>query len=678
MAPTPSAPARWGRLPRDARDTLFLLAVIAWTVLPHVPNLPGWCALLALLLLIWRGTLALTGQPLPSRLWLVVLLGVAGVLTWLSHQTLLGKDAGVTMAVVLMALKTLELRARRDAFVVFFLGFFLVLTHFFYSQSMLTAAAMLIAVWGLMTALVLAHMPAGRPRLSRAGAQALRAAVFGAPLMLLLFVLFPRIGPLWGMPHEMVGKTGLSGTMQLGAMAEIANDDSIAFRVRFVDGARAPEPAAMYWRGPVLTQFDGREWRSQSLRYADRQTRPQVAGAPLRYEMTLEPSRLPLLPLLEATPDAPTVDDDALSLKPQRRDDMTWVVQQPLLERLRLVATAYPTVRLGPAQMRLELHDALELPAGHNPRTLQWAATLRDDPRYADADATRFAQAVLQYIRSGNFSYTLSPGTYGEKGAQTIVDEFWLGRKAGFCEHYAAAFVVILRAAGIPARVVTGYQGADPLIVDGYHVVRQSHAHAWAEYWQEGIGWRRADPTAAVAPDRIQRSIYLQPNRGFVVEAVNAWSPTLLAQLRSSWEAANNRWNQWVLNYSRGQQLQTLRNLGVDDATWQDLALLLIASLTALALGGAAWAWWEHRRQDPWARLFARVRRALSKAGIDAPAHAGPRQLAAEVRRRDGGDALAAWLLALDAARYGRDARSRPAAGAWREFAWRRRALRGR
>lgn len=669
---------RWRRLPRDARDTLFLLFVIGWTVLPHLPNLPAWCALLALLLLAWRGALALTGQPLPSRAWLVGLLAVAGVLTWLSHQTLLGKDAGVTMAVVLMALKTLELRARRDAFVVFFLGFFLVLTHFFYSQSIGTALSMLIAVWGLMTALVLAHMPAGRPRLSRAGGQALRAALFGAPLMLLLFVLFPRIGPLWGLPQEMIGKTGLSGTMQLGAMAEIANDDSVAFRVRFDDGVRAPEPSAMYWRGPVLTLFDGREWRALPLRYVNRQIAPQVAGAPLRYEVTLEPSRLPLLPLLEATPDPPRVESDAISLTPQRRDDLTWVVQQPLLDRLRLAATAYPSFRHGPAQMRFELYDALELPAGHNPRTLKWAAALRADPRYAGADAERLAQAVLQHIRSGGFSYTLSPGSYGDQGAQAIVDEFWLDRKAGFCEHYAAAFVVIMRAAGIPARVVTGYQGADPFVIDGYHVVRQSHAHAWAEYWQQGIGWRRADPTAAVAPERIQRSIYLQPNRGFVGDAMHAFSPDLLARFRGSWDAVNNRWNQWVLNYSRGQQLQTLRSLGIDDATWHDLALLLIGSLTLLALGGAGWAWWEHRRQDPWVRLFARMRRALGKAGIDAPPHAGPRQLAAQVRERDGGDGLAAWLLALDAARYGRGARARPAAGSWREFALRWRALRGR
>ena len=138
---------------------------------------------------------------------------------------------------------------------------------------------MLVSVWGLLTALVLAHMPVGQPALRHAGAQALRTALFGAPLMLLLFVLFPRIGPLWGMPQEMIGKTGLSGTMQLGAMAEIANDDSIALRVRFLDGARAPEPNAMYLRGPVLTAFDGREWRAPRLRAASiAPRRPQVSG----------------------------------------------------------------------------------------------------------------------------------------------------------------------------------------------------------------------------------------------------------------------------------------------------------------------------------------------------------------------------------------------------------------
>lgn len=674
--------ARWRSLPRDARDTLFLLAVIAWTLLPHVPNLPAWCIAFAAALLLWRARLALANAPLPGRWWLVAALAVAAALTWWSHRSLIGKEAGITMAVVLMALKTLELRARRDAFVVFFLGFFIVLTHFLYSQSIAIAAAMLVSVWGLMTALVLAHMPAGRPPIARAGAQAARAALVGAPLMVLLFVLFPRIGPLWGVPQESIAKTGLSGTMQLGAMAEIANDDSVAFRVRFID-MPAPHPRDMYWRGPVLGRFDGREWRavigSAFPSAAMPRAELRVGGAPLAYEMTLEPSRLPMLPLLEATPNAPRMETDPETYLPRRRDDLTWIVQRPLLERVRLNAIAYPRFRHGPTQPVLGLQDYLELPPGHNPRTLQWAADLRAQPQFARADATTLADAVLAHIRGAGFSYTLAPGTYGDDDPRGIVDEFWLDRKAGFCEHFAAAFVVVMRALDVPARVVTGYQGADPIVIDGYHVVRQSHAHAWAEFWQPGTGWVRADPTAAVAPDRIQASRYLAPQPGFVAGAVSAVvGASLLADLRSRWEAVNNRWNQWVLNYSRGQQLELLKRLGVASPSWEDLALLLIGALSALAVAGAAWAWWDRHRQDPWTRFNTRLRHALARRGIDAPAHASLVELARRVRALDGGDALADWLIALDARRYGRAAAPRPPARWSREFTLRARALRGR
>ena len=209
----------WRHLPRDSRDTLFLLAVIGWTVLPHAAHLAPWCIALTALMLFWRAQLALSNAALPSRWAVVAVLAVAVALTLWTEQTLFGKQAGVTLLVVLMALKTLELRARRDAMVVFFLGFFLVLTNFLYSQSLLTAAAMLLSVWGLLTALVLAHMPVGKPSLRQAGALAARAAALGTPLMVALFLLFPRIGPLWGMPHDAAGTTGLSGSMRMGAMA---------------------------------------------------------------------------------------------------------------------------------------------------------------------------------------------------------------------------------------------------------------------------------------------------------------------------------------------------------------------------------------------------------------------------------------------------------------------------
>ncbi len=293
----------WRRLPREARDTLFLLGVIAWTVLPHVPRLPLWCSLFTAIVLLWRARLAVVNAPLPSRRLVVLVLVLVGLLTLWSHRTLLGKEAGITMVVAMMALKTLELRARRDAFVVFFLGFFVVLTQFLNSQSVLVAAAMLVSIWGLLTALVLAHMPVGQPAIAQAGALAARAALFGAPVMALLFVLFPRIGPLWGVPQDASAKTGLSNSMSLGAVAELAKDDSVALRMKF-EGT-PPPLSAMYLRGPVLGSFDGRDWKrseSTGTRGSRPQAEPRLSGPAFRYEMTLEPLRLTTLPLLEMSP----------------------------------------------------------------------------------------------------------------------------------------------------------------------------------------------------------------------------------------------------------------------------------------------------------------------------------------------------------------------------------------
>jgi len=672
-APTPLLQwPGWRQLPRDARDTLFLLAVIGWTVLPHVSHLPAWCSLLTLTVLLWRARLAIVNAALPNRWVLVAVLLLAAALTFWTHRTLLGKEAGVTLAVVLMALKTLELRARRDAFVVFFLGFFLILTHFLYSQSLPVAAAMLVSVWGLLTALVLAHMPVGQPSLRQAARLSARTALFGAPIMALLFVLFPRIGPLWGVPQDGQSTTGLSNSMRMGSVAEVAQDDSIALRIRF-EGT-PPPPGALYFRGPVLSHFDGVEWQAQPPSFgafAPPRRNLRTQGAPLRYEMTIEPSRLTALPLLEAAADAPKLEGMRVFGLP----DLQWRADRPLYERVRLRAEAFIDFRHGPVAAEPSLRDQLELPPGYNPRTLAWAAALRGEPRYANADARVLAQALLEHIRSDGFSYTLAPGEYG----RDAVDEFWLDRREGFCEHFAAAFVVLMRALDVPARVVTGYQGVDPFPSDGYYVVRQSSAHAWAEYWVAGIGWVRADPTAAVAPERINRGARLLPARGLVAGAIANVSPQLMDQLRGSWEALNNRWNQWVLNYSRGQQLDLLKDLGVSSPSWEDLALLLIGALSSLALLGAAWAWWDRHRVDPWTRQMDRLRVALQRTGVSTSRHEAPRALAQRVRAHFGarGEPLAELLDALDRQRYSRATIARPDPALTRQFVTRARALRG-
>ena len=673
-----SGRAAWQRLPREARDTLFQLAVIAWTILPHLSHLPFWCAGLAGLMLIWRASLSLANKPLPGRAPLLAVMLIAAALTLWTEHSLLGKEAGVSMLVVLLSLKTLEMRGRRDALVVFFLGFFLVLTHCLYSQSLFTALSMAISTWGLLTAQVLSSMPVGKPRLRHAAILAARSALLGLPLMAALFVLFPRIGPLWGLPHDAMGRTGLSSTLRLGGLSEVANDDSIAFRVRF-DGA-GPPGSALYFRGPVLSRFDGLEWSSappqmlsqslsQSLSQTEARSLLRVQGQPLAYEMILEPIRLPLLPLLEATP-AGIESAPQLSGWRLRQDaEMRWLTDRLVTERVRIQAQAWVQHRHGPLVFQSGLLALAQLPLGSNPRAIAWARQLRAEPRLAQASAQDLAEELMAHIRKHNFSYTMQPGSYGSHA----IDEFWLDRQQGFCEHYASGFVLLMRAMGVPARIVTGYQGAEPPDAEGWRVVRQSHAHAWAEYWQAGIGWRRADPTAAVAPERVSNGRQLAPRRGLVASAMNTLSPEFADRLKRAWESMDHSWNQWVMSYSRTRQFDLLQTLGLESPSWQDLVWLLLAVTSALALGAAGWAWLDQRRMDPWVRQHGRIRAGLLTLGIHSSPQHGPRSLADLARQHCGPAAhsLAATLDELDLLRYGPAGQSLPTAG------WRRRFQRG-
>ena len=480
-------------LPRDARDTLFLLLVIAWVLLPQVGNLPLWCSALAGSVLVGRGWLAVQARPLPGKWWLLALLALTIGATLMTHRTLLGRDAGVTLLVVLLTLKTLELRARRDAFVVFFLGFFCMLSNFFYSQSLLTAFSMLLGLMGLLTMLVNAHMPVGKPPLLQTAKTAGWMALLGAPIMLVLFLLFPRLAPLWGVPSDaMTGRSGLSSSMQVGNIATLALDDSVAMRIRF-EGGKPPPQQDLYFRGPVLSNFDGRNWQPLRPFLPARYALPpnlQVAGAPVRYEVTLAPNNQPWIFVMEAAPDSPELPGYQTTMDA----NLQWTSNRPITDLVRYKAVSYPVFRHGPRQQAIGLQEFVALPAGFNPRTLALAAEIRRDPRYAVANTRTLVQVALERLRTGGYVYTLEPGVYGQHTA----DEFWFDRKEGFCEHIASAFVILMRALDVPARIVTGYQGGEANNVDGYWVVRQSDAHAWAEVWQAGEGWVRVDPTSAV------------------------------------------------------------------------------------------------------------------------------------------------------------------------------------
>ena len=651
-------------LPRDTRDTLFLLVVIAWVMAPQVAHLPAWASLMAGAVLLWRGWLAWNGRQLPGRWAVAGLLVVAVAGTLFTHQTILGRDAGVTLIVMLLALKTLEVRARRDAMVVFFLGFFTMLSNFFFSQSLPTAVAMLVALLGLLTALVNAHMPVGRPPLAHAFRLAGTMALLGAPIMAALFLLFPRMAPLWGMPSDtMAGRSGLSGVMKVGNIAELALDDSVAMRVRFDTPGGAPPPQSdLYFRGPVFATFDGSEWHPLSYRAGTRALeRPnspaqlQVEGAPLRYEVTLEPHKRPWLLVLDAVRDKPSVAGMGAFMT----DDLQWLTSRPITDVTRYQATSYPQFRHGPDTATPALRAYTELPPGFNPRTLALAQELRSDPRFASDSAPDTARdatpalvnAALTRLRTGGYRYTLEPGVYGQHTA----DEFWFDRKEGFCEHIASAFVVLMRAMDVPARIVTGYQGGDRNTVDGYWTVRQSDAHAWAEVWMAGRGWVRVDPTSAVAPGRTGAFERLQAPRGALATAMGTvMSPGMAQNLRAMWEAVNNGWNQWVLNYTQSRQLDLLKALGFESPSWQDLTTVLGALVGLAALGGVGWTLWERSQHDPWLRLLARARQRLARAGLVVPDTLPPRAMAERVQAQFGAPAAAVadWLLRLERLRY--------------------------
>lgn len=648
-APPPTRFARWTQraqaLPRDARDTLFLLAVSLLLMMPLFIHLPGWTSALVLGLLAWRAVLAWRGAPLPGRALIVLILLLAVAITLWEFHTLLGRDAGVALLCVLLGLKTLEMRSRRDAHVLFFLGFFTIAANFLFSQSLGTALVMVLATWGMLAALVNANLPAGRPPLRQLLMSALRMMALGAPAMVVLFMVFPRLSaPLWALPQSGAQAiTGLSASMSPGQIAELARDDSVAFRVAF-DGPRPPD-RELYWRGPVLSVFDHGVWLPRPGQRARATPTPppdlQLTGRPVRYTVTLQPTQQPFVFALDAPVAAPRIEGQQVQWLP----DLQLVTGRPLDHLARYTVESSPQFRYGPTRITPTLRADEALPAGFDPRSVALGEQLAAQAKAAGGGGAFVAQALLSRFRNQPFRYTLNPGTYGLRDG---VDEFLFERRAGFCEHYAQAFVVVMRAAGIPARIVTGYQGGRFNPVDDTWVVRQSDAHAWAEYWLPERGWVRADPTAAVDPARIDRSGATLASREPLLgmAALGPRDAALLLQLRNRWDALNNAWNQWVLHYGSNRQEDLLRKLGLQQPDMATLAALAIAALlVATAAGGAILAL-ERRRQDPWSQTYALLRAKLEQSGVDSEPSTPPRALAARLKREGpGGDRLSLQAL---------------------------------
>jgi protein-glutamine gamma-glutamyltransferase len=600
------------RLALDHYAVPWLLVTAVLVVAPHFEHQPAWLSLFCSLVFAWAAWLWWSDQRLPGRwlLMLIVIGGCAGI--WIEFRTLFGRDTGVALLVMLMALKLLELKSRRDAVVVVTLAYFLLLTHYFYSQSIATGLWLLVALWIVTATLIRIH---GGAAASLRGTLRHSAVLAGQalPFMLVLYLLFPRVaGPLWGLPQDAhAGRTGLSETMAPGNIANLARSGEIAFRVLF-DGAMPPRDK-LYWRGPVLEEFDGRTWRP----YAGITPRPRLdlLGPPIAYESTLEGHNQGWLLALDAPNSLPP--ETSLS------GTLTANARQPVSTRQRFRFVSTLDYRFNVSESQPILTRNLQLPDGRNPRSLELARRWRGEQIQPEAIIGKALE-----LFSAEFTYTLQPPLLGEDG----VDEFLFTTRRGFCEHFAAAFVVLMRAAGIPARVVTGYQGGDRNPVDGYLVVRQSDAHAWAEVWLAELGWVRVDPTAAVSPLRVESGIAGALPDGEPLPALLQVRTDWLRTLRHRWEAINNAWNQQVLGFDRERQRRMMESLGIPDADWRSLATALAGISGLLLVAVMAWALYHRPRRDPAAQLWHAALRHLARRQVDCAPWETPLALLARLR----------------------------------------------
>ncbi|MBS0396404.1 MAG: DUF3488 domain-containing transglutaminase family protein, partial [Proteobacteria bacterium] len=538
---------------------------------PHLAHLPRSISAAVVAAAGWRLLAEQRGWALPPRALRVLAAVVATAAVFIRYRTLNGLDAGTALLSLMACLKLLETRAPRDHAVLVFVGFLLCLATLLYEQSLLRLGYVLLAAWLLLAALARVHRPIEANTAVRPFRLAVRLLALGVPLAVVLFLFVPRIeGRFWALPQASARQSsGIGEDMSPGDVAALGLSDDPAFRVWF--DREPPPPEQRYWRVLVLEDFDGRSWHRQSTA-ADLAAPELVPGGTVYdYRIVQEPTGREWLVALDTVVDWPAAvaaRGRALALvhvDPALAERLP--VRSALSYRLRSMTGAAVMASALPADLR---RRDLRLPAGRAPRTLALAAELRA----ASRDARDYIGRVLERFRREPFEYTLEPPLLGGEP----VDEFLFETRRGFCEHYASAFAVLMRAAGIPARVVAGYQGGESNAFGGYLLVRQSSAHAWTEVWLDGAGWTRVDPTAAVAPERVRRG-GLPPG----MSGASALGDRLLVQFpwlgraRALWDAARTSWANAVIGFDPDRQRRLLERLGLGERGWQGLAFALAA-----------------------------------------------------------------------------------------------------
>ena len=544
------------QIPRNS--LVWLLAAQIAVIAPHAPRLPIWVTLICVGCCLWRVMVYQGRWSYPGR-WTKVVFVVAGLIgIGVGYKgRVYGLEPAVALLVVAFVLKLLEMQHKRDAYIVILLGYFVAITEFLFFQSIPYALYTLFAVVLITAALIGLNQTQSHRRPLKTFKLATTLLVQSIPMMLVLFVLFPRISPLWTVPLEsQAAKSGVTDRMSPGDIASLSLSPELAFKASF-SGA-IPGPGQLYWRGLVLENYDGKTWtRRANLTdsiWRNKQSKPVWAkdierlGSTQSYSIILEPTRQNWLFSL-ATADLPANADIAML------DDYTlaYVHRRGVTTKFKYAVTSDLEYRL-----ETELNDEVRrrntsLPRDSNPRTRAlvnaiWALASND------AD---YVNRVLIYFADEKFAYTLQPPKLGDDD----IDEFLFDSQRGFCEHYAGSFVFMMRAAGVPARVVLGYQGGEYNALANYIAVHQFDAHSWAEVWYEGRGWVRVDPTQMVSPERIQRGLEsaVADEDTFLANSPLSWLKyrqlLWLQELRQQLGAIGHYWDNWVVGYNARSQL---------------------------------------------------------------------------------------------------------------------------
>jgi transglutaminase-like putative cysteine protease len=578
-----------------------VLAALGVSVAAHFANLPAWTLLLVLAAIAWRWTADRRGLPIPPR-WLRVCAAIAALVAILAtYRTVNGIEAGTAFLALMAAVKLLESRGSRDLTVLVLIALFLLYAALLRDQRVQLLPWLLAGTLLATGALLRVH--SGAVDDSRRDALRVAAALMlqALPLAAALFLLFPRLpGPFWGLSAPSSARTGLSDEMTPGDISDLSASGDPAFRVRFA--GEAPTPVQRYWRGPVLHEFDGRSWRRPGGQAFPDQA-VTALGAPVDYQITLEPHDRNWILALDLPGAWP-------ARRAYRAYDFTLLSPRALTDVASFQLRSYPSYRAGTSLPESIRHRDTQLPPSGNPGAVALGRKLSE--RYREP--REIARAMLRLFRNQPFEYTMQP----PRLASDPVDEFLFSTRKGFCEHYASAFTVVMRAAGVPARVVTGYQGGEFNPIGGYLLVRQSDAHAWSEIWLDDSGWVRMDPTAAVAPERIEKGL---------INAVGADEPApgrlrqdsaLWLQVTLTWDVVNDLWNEQVVRFSAARQFDLLERIGFDEPDWRTLGLGLAASLAAFFVALSAYVAWKNREPErDWpARLHAETARRLRRRGL--------------------------------------------------------------